>query len=351
MSGNQAMAEAALKAGCQLYAGYPITPQNELTAAMALRSLEEKRIFIQAESELAAINMVFGAAVSGLRAMTSSSGPGISLKQEGISYLAGAELPAVIINVMRAGPGLGSISSAQSDYFQATRGGGHGDYFTPTFAPWSVQEAAQLVDLCFDLADFYRTPVLVLADAIIGQMMEPLSFDFKKLFHKKLPDKPWALTGARNRSPNIIRSLLLKAGALEAHNEKLRQKWEAIKANQQRFDTYKVKETECLIIAYGSQARIAYEAVDILRSSGTRAGLFRPISLWPYPKKALRRVVGAGPARPSGIENIFVVEQSLGQMLEDVRLSLPNKKINFFGRAGGGIPSAAEIVEFVKKHA
>jgi len=288
MSGNQAMAEAAVKAGCQLYAGYPITPQNELTAAMALCSFKENRIFIQAESELAAINMVFGAAVCGARSMTSSSSPGISLKQEGISYLAGAQLPSVIINVMRAGPGLGSISSSQSDYFQATRGGGHGDYFTPTFAPWSVQEAAQLVDLCFDLADFYRTPVLVLADAIIGQMMEPLSFDFKKLFNKKLPDKPWALTGAKNRPPNIIRSLLLKTGALEAHNEKLRQKWETIKSQEQRFDTYKIQDSECLIIAYGSQARIAYEAVDILRSFGKKVGLFRPISLWPYPEKGLR---------------------------------------------------------------
>lgn len=340
MSGNQAMAEAALRAGCGFYAGYPITPQNELTAAMALLMPRAKRIFIQAESELAAINMVFGGAVSGVRSMTSSSSPGISLKQEGISYLAGAELPAVIINVMRAGPGLGGISSSQSDYFQATRGGGHGDYFTPVLAPWSVQESAILIDLCFDIADFYRTPALLLSDAIGGQMMEPLSFDFKKLFNKKLPDKPWALTGAKNRPPNIIRSLLLKPGALEAHNEKLRQKWELIKAKEQRFDTYKANDSQCLIVAYGSQARIGFQAVDILRSSGIKAGLFRPISLWPFPEKGLKETA-------KNINRVFVVEQSLGQMVEDVRLSLPGKEIKFLGKAGGGAPSAAEIVRFV----
>lgn len=343
MSGNEAMGEAAILAGCSLYAGYPITPQNELTAYMAKRMREEQRVFIQAESELAAINMVFGASVSGIRAMTSSSSPGISLKQEGISYLAGCQLPAVIINVMRGGPGLGNISSSQSDYFQATRGGGHGDYFTPVLAPWSVEEAMKLVILAFDLADYYRNPVLVLADAIIGQIMEPVELSFERVFKKKLPKKSWALTGAKKRPANVIMSLFLKEGALQRHNEKLKEKWEKIRNNEQRFSTYKTKDAEYLIIAYGSQARIAFEAVDILREQKIKAGLFRPISLWPYPEKGLKEIA-------EGVKKILVVEQSLGQMVEDVKLTLPFKEISFFGKAGGGIPEAEEIVRFFKKN-
>lgn len=341
MSGNEAMGEAAVLAGCSLYAGYPITPQNELTAYMAKRMREEQRVFIQAESELAAINMVFGASASGVRAMTSSSSPGISLKQEGISYLAGCQLPAVIINVMRGGPGLGNISSSQSDYFQATRGGGHGDYFTPVLAPWSVEEAMKLVILAFDLADYYRNPVLVLADAIIGQIMEPVELSFKRMFKKKLPKKSWALTGAKRRPANVIVSLFLKEGALQRHNEKLKEKWEKIRNNEQRFSTYKTKDAEYLIIAYGSQARIAFEAVDILREQKIKAGLFRPISLWPYPEKGLKEIA-------EGVKKILVVEQSLGQMVEDVKLTLPFKEISFFGKAGGGIPEAEEIVKLIK---
>jgi len=336
------MGEAAIKAGCEFYAGYPITPQNELTAYMARRMREENRVFIQAESELAAINMVFGASACGFRAMTSSSSPGISLKQEGISYLAGCELPAVIINVMRGGPGLGNIASSQSDYFQATRGGGHGDYFTPTLAPWSVEEAAQLVTLSFDLADYYRTPVLVLADAIIGQMAEPICFYSQSKFRRKIPSKNWALTGAKKRPPNLIRSLILKEGALQAHNEKLNKKWDKIEKGEQRFSTYKVEGIEYLIVAYGSQARIASEAIDLLREQSIKAGLFRPLTLWPYPEDGLRRIA-------KEVKKILVVEQSLGQMIEDVRLALPNKEISFLGKAGGGIPSALEIVKFVKR--
>jgi 2-oxoglutarate ferredoxin oxidoreductase subunit alpha len=343
MAGNEAMGEAAIMAGCAFYAGYPITPQNELTAYMARRMREENRIFIQAESEVAAINMVFGASGAGFRAMTSSSSPGISLKQEGISYLAGAELPAVIINVMRGGPGLGNIASSQSDYFQATRGGGHGDYFTPVLAPWSVQEAVNLVGLSFDIADYYRNPALVLADAIIGQMMEPVDLVLEREFTKKPAPKDWALSGADKRPPNIIKSFFLHEGFLERHNQRLEKKWEDIKRNEQRSDCYKTDDARCLIAAYGSQARIVREAVDALQREGIKAGLFRPITLWPYPEKTLRQAAGK-------VEKIFVIEQSLGQMVDDVRLVLPEKEVLFLGKAGGGIPSVEEIVEFVNKN-
>lgn len=342
MSGNEAMGEAAVRAGCEFYAGYPITPQNELTAYMARRMREEGRPFVQAESELAAINMVFGAAASGTRAMTSSSSPGISLKQEGISYLAGCQLPAVIINVMRGGPGLGNIASSQSDYFQATRGGGHGDYFTPVLAPWSVEESIKLVILAFDMADYYRTPVLVLADAIVGQMMEPVELSFERVFKKKLPAKPWALTGAKKRPANSIMSLFMKEGVLEKLNEELRKKWEKIIRSEQRFSVDKIEDADYLIVAYGSQARIALAAVNVLRRQGVRAGLFRPISLWPYPKKGLGES-----ARK--VKKVLVVEQSLGQMVEDVRAVLPFKEVTFLGKAGGGIPQVREIVRVVKK--
>jgi len=344
MSGNEAMAEAAIKAGCFFYAGYPITPQNEIPSYMARRMRELGRVFIQAESELSAINMVFGASAAGKRALTSSSSPGISLKQEGISYIAGAELPAVIINVMRGGPGLGSIGSSQSDYFQSTRGGGHGDYFTPVLAPFSVEEAAKLVLLGFDMADFYRTPVLILADAIIGQMMEGVDFPKNSGFKKALPKKTWALTGKSKRPANIAKSFFLKEGALEAHNERLKSKWEKIKQNEQRSSTYKTEDAKYLIVAYGSEARIAQEAVGTLRGKKIKAGLFRPITLWPYPEKNLKAV-------SKNIKKIFVVEQSLGQMVEDVRLSIPHKEIHFLGKSGGGIPLANEITKFIIKNA
>ncbi|MBU2103109.1 MAG: 3-methyl-2-oxobutanoate dehydrogenase subunit VorB [Candidatus Omnitrophota bacterium] len=342
LSGNEAMGEAAIRAGCFFYAGYPITPQNELTAYMARRMNEERRVFIQAESEIAAINMVYGAAACGFRAMTSSSSPGISLKQEGISYMAGTQLPGVIINVMRGGPGLGNISSSQSDYFQATRGGGHGDYFTPTLAPASTQEAAALTMLSFDIADYYRTPVMVLADAIIGQIIEPLVIPSRSSFTKKLPAKDWILDGAKGRAPNIIRSLLLGEGALEAHNEVLRTKWEAIAKYEQRYETYETDDARILVIAYGSQARISHEAVTLLRQNNIKAGLFRPISLWPFPSNGLCAIT-------KKIKKIVVVEQSLGQMVEDVRLSVPQKEITFLGKAGGGIPQPGEIIRAIKK--
>ena len=252
---------------------------------------------------------------------------------------------------MRAGPGLGNITSSQSDYFQATRGGGHGDYYTPVLAPWSVEEAAELVQLSFDLADYYRNPVLVLADAIIGQMMEPVSLSLKKEFNrrshssrvKKLPEKKWALTGARKRLPNVIMSLFMKEGVLEAHNQRLRTKWEKIKKTEQRFSTHRTKGAKYLIVSYGSQARIISEAVDLLRKQNIKVGLFRPITLWPYPEKGLKETA-------KGVKKVLVVEQSLGQMVEDVRLTLPRKEIFFMGKAGGGIPQVKEVVKFIKKN-
>ncbi len=342
MAGNEAMAESAIKAGCQFYAGYPITPQNELTSYMAKRMPEEKRVFIQAESELAAINMLFGASAVGKRVMTSSSSPGISLKQEGISYLAGAELPAVIINVARGGPGLGNIASSQSDYFQSTRGGGHGDYYTPVLAPSSVQEAAEFIRLSFDLADFYRTPALILTDAIVGQMMEPVSFSFKKVFLKKIPAKSWALGRAKKKPQNIVKSFFLEERGLEAHNQSLLKKWEIIKKDEQRFSRYRTNDAGYLIVAYGSQARIARKVVDNLRKINIKAGLFRPKTLWPYPVKGLKEIA-------KKIKKAFVVEQSLGQMVEDVRLCLPDKRVFFLGRAGGGIPEENQITEWIRR--
>lgn len=342
MTGNEAMAESAVKAQCQFYAGYPITPQNELTSYMAKRMPEERRVFIQAESEIAAINMVFGASAVGKRAMTSSSSPGISLKQEGISYLAGSELPAVIINVMRGGPGLGNIASSQSDYFQSTRGGGHGDYYTPVLAPSGVQEASELTALAFDLADFYRTPVLILADAIVGQMMEPVNFNKKIDSKKKIPSKDWTLGLKKDKPQTIIRSLFIKDGVLEAHNQKLLRKWEKIKSQEQRYSSYKIKKSEYLIVAFGSQARIAQEAVNKLQKLGIKIGLFRPISLWPYPDKGLKKIAKKA-------KKIFVIEQSLGQMVEDVKLALGDKDIFFMGRAGGGIPEEDQIIKWIQK--
>ncbi|MBN3039623.1 MAG: 3-methyl-2-oxobutanoate dehydrogenase subunit VorB, partial [Candidatus Omnitrophica bacterium] len=335
MSGNEAMAEAAIRAGCDFYAGYPITPQNELIAYMAREMPRHKKIFIQAESELAAINMLFGASASGRRVMTSSSSPGISLKQEGISYLAGAELPAVIINVMRGGPGLGNIASGQSDYFQATRGGGHGDYFTPCFSPWSVEEAVELVKSAFDLADYYRNPALVLTDAMVGQMMEPVDLNVKSFFNKTLYPKNWALTGSINREPRVIKSFFLKEGLLKIHNDALNKKWQEIREREQRASFYETEDARYLLVAYGSQSRIAKDSLFLLRKDGIKIGLFRPISLWPFPEKSLKSITGAGPKRSSYIKKIFVVEQSLGQMVEDVRLALPDKKIYFLGKAGG----------------
>lgn len=339
MTGNEAIAEAAIQAGCRFYAGYPITPQNEIPAYFARRMPEVGGTFIQAESELAAINMVFGASASGARAMTSSSSPGISLKQEGISYLSGCELPAVIVNVMRGGPGLGNIGPSQGDYFQATKGGGHGDYHIIVLAPGSVQEAFDLTVSAFDLADIYRMPVMVLADGLLGQMMEPLHVTRSPRHH--VTSKPWALTGAKNRKPNIIRSLYLADGALEELNNRLQNKYSSIFGKESRCETYKATDCEVLIAGYGMMARISIGAIDNLRKSGLKVGLFRPISLWPFPKKEL--------AQAGKNKKILVVEMSAGQMIEDVMLSLEGKcQVEFLGRTGGEIPSEEEIVRKIK---
>jgi 2-oxoglutarate ferredoxin oxidoreductase subunit alpha len=342
MTGNEAMAEGAIQAGCRFYAGYPITPQNELIAYMAKRMPEVNGVFIQAESELAAINMVFGAAAAGARAMTSSSSPGISLKQEGISYIAGAELPAVIVNVMRGGPGLGNIAPSQSDYFQATRGGGHGDYRSIVIAPYSVQEAYDFMSLGFDLADKYRNPVIVLSDGMLGQMMEPIKIKNKKSKIKNYK-KPWALTGCKGRKPNVIKSFYMAEGDLEKFNLKLQKKYRKISQKEQLYEDWFLDDARIILVAYGTMARIAKAAVHKLREKGKKIGLIRPIALWPFPQDLFKRLTRSGRR-----VKFFVVEMSYGQMVEDVKLAVNGKSpVEFLGRAGGGIPTEGEIIRKV----
>ena len=334
MSGNETFAEAAVRAGCRCYYGYPITPQNEIGEYMAHRMPEVDGIFLQSESELAAINMVIGSSATGARVMTSSSSPGISLKQEGISFLCGFELPAVIINVMRGGPGLGNIAPSQGDYFQATRGGGHGDYHHPVFAPASVQEIADLTYYAFDVADRYRVPVLMLGDGMLGQVKEPVVLPE---MIKKLPEKEWALKGRGNGPSRYMASLVLDAAEMERHNWKLYRKSQEIEKNEVRFETYMCDDAEIVAIAYGTTARVAKAAVKRLREKGIRAGLFRPITLWPYPYNALRILA-------EKVKNFIVFEMSTGQMLEDVRLAIQGMaEIHFHGRPGGVVPTPLEF--------
>jgi len=342
-TGNEACGEGAIRAACRFYAGYPITPQNELTAYMARRMEEENGTFIQSESELSAINMVFGASVAGARAMSSSSSPGISLKQEGISYLAGCRLPAVIVNIMRGGPGLGNIAPSQSDYFQATKGGGHGDYRIIVLAPANVQEMFDFTFKAFDLADQYRIPVMILADGVLGQMMEPLEFD-DDIRPKKLIDKPWTLTGAKGRPAGSIKSLLLKTGALEKHNEELQKTYEKITAKETRREEYLTEDAEIVIVSYGVVSRIARSCANNLRKQGLKVGILRPISLWPFPSQAIARLAERG-------TKFLVVEMSAGQMVEDVRLAVQDDaRVDFLGRMGGGIPTEKEIINTVRAH-
>ena len=342
MTGNEAAAEGAVRAGCQAYYGYPITPQNEITAYMARRMPELGRTFIQSESELAAVNMVFGSAVAGARAMTSSSSPGISLKQEGISYLAACELPAVIINVQRGGPGLGNIAPAQGDYFQATRGGGHGDYRTPVLAPDCAQEMFALTAQAFELADQYRTPVLVLADGLVGQMKEPV--DVECLPEPNPPAKPWALTGCDGREPNMIRSLLLDTAVLADLNTRLAAKYADIQANHMQYEDAHTDGAALVFVAYGTSARVCKEIVHIAAEAGLPPlGLIRPITLFPFPAAPLRRLAGKGVP-------LMAVEMSAGQMVEDVRLAVEGRTpVHFFGRTGGELPLVADIVERVRE--
>ena len=343
MCGNDACGEGAILAGCRFYAGYPITPQNELTAYMSRRLDEVGGVFIQSESELAAINMVFGAAAAGARAMTSSSSPGISLKQEGISYLVGCELPAVIVNVQRGGPGLGNIAPSQGDYFQAVKGGGHGDYNTIVLAPASAEEMLELTYKAFDLADKYRNPVMVLADGILGQMMEPVSIRGSELEDRsKKYDKPWALTGCNGRKPNVIKSLILAEGALEEHNKRLQDKFNRMREDETQYELFKERDSDIVIVAYGSVARTARAVVERCRSKGMKVGLLRPISLWPFPGKVLEEL-------SEHVKRFLVVEMSAGQMVEDVRLGVNGKReVAFYGRMGGGIPTEEEILSRVE---
>ncbi len=341
LSGNEAAAEGAIRAGCKFYAGYPITPQNELIGYMSKRLPEAGGAFIQAESEIAAINMVFGASLTGTRAMTSSSSPGISLKQEGISYLAACKLPAVVINVMRGGPGLGNIAPAQSDYFQATKGGGHGDYHLIVLAPDSVLEMFELTYLAFDLADKYRTPTMVLADGVLGQMMEPI--DIKRTIKKNFPKKPWALVGCKGREPNVVRSLLIDVDKLENLNRVLQKKYLRIREEEVRFESLFLKDSEVVLVAYGTMGRICKTIVGKLRKEGLKIGLIRPITLWPFPVDIIKRTA-------KNLKCILVVEMNTGQMVEDVMLSVEGRcSVKFYGRTGGAVPSQGEIIKKIKE--
>lgn len=340
MKGNEAMAEAAMRAGCRFFFGYPITPQTELAAYMARQMPKCDGVYLQAESEVAAINMVYGASAAGARAMTSSSSPGISLKTEGISYMAGADLPGVIINVQRGGPGLGSIQPSQSDYFQATRAMGHGDFYMPVYAPSTVQEMADLVYEAFDVADKYRTPVVILADGMLGQMMEPVILP-EAIDPADLPEKDWATNGhAGKRKHNVVNSLFLDAQANEDKNIERFKTYEMIKRDEQRVETYRTEDADICIVAFGACARIARSAVNEAREQGIKAGLIRPITLWPYPYRAIEQC----PAKA-----FLTVEMNMGQMIEDVRLAVGNSvPVEFFGRTGGVIPTPDEVLAQIR---
>jgi 2-oxoglutarate ferredoxin oxidoreductase subunit alpha len=340
IKGNEAITEAAIAAGCRFYAGYPITPQNEITSSMARRMPEAGGTFIQAESELASINLCFGASVAGARAMTSTSSPGFSLMQEAVSYLAACEIPCVLVNVMRGGPGLGNIQPSQADYFQAVKGGGHGDYRNLVLAPATVEEAYTFTQLAFELADKYRNPVLLLADGLLGQLMEPID-----LHRKPLPppaQRSWALDGARGRKSRLIRSLLMVDGELEKHNYHLAEKYKTM-AKEVRWEMDTQGDAELLIVAYGTSARVAKAAVREARGRGEKVDLLRPQSLWPFPSQAIREA-----AQRAG--RVLVVEMCMGQMVEDVRLAVGDSiPVEFFGRPGGAVPTPAEVLAAMER--
>jgi 2-oxoglutarate ferredoxin oxidoreductase subunit alpha len=342
MKGNEALAEAALIAGCRHYFAYPITPQNEVSAYLSARLPELGGVFLQAESEVASINMVMGASAAGARVMTSSSSPGISLMQEGISYLAGAELPAVVVNIMRGGPGLGNISGAQGDYFQAVKGGGHGDYRNIVLAPSSAQELADLTVLAFDLADKYRMVAMVLGDGHLGQMSEPLELPSPSGL--RFDKSAWALTGARDRPQRILYSLRLSPeDAVEKINLRLQAKYREVEAAEARFEAHRTEDAEVLLVSFGLSSRVCRAAIQTLRGQGVRAGLFRPITLWPFPARELK-------AAASAARRVLVVEMNAGQMLEDVRLALGERlPIEFYGRMGAMVVEEEEIVARCRK--
>ena len=342
MTGNSAIGEAAIRAGCQCYFGYPITPQNELTEYMATHLSRRKGCsFVQAESEISAINMVYGASLAGVRVMTSSSSPGISLKQEGISYLAACELPAVIVNMSRGGPGLGSIVASQSDYFQATRGGGHGDYRTIVLAPSSVQELADLTHHAFALADKYQIPVIIFGDGMLGQMMEPV--EFKHEAPEELPIRSRALRGAKGRPSRIIKTFTSKPTELEEINWSLYRRYQLIKKEEISYETFLVEDAELIVVAFGIAARIAKGAIKNARTDGLKVGMLRPITLWPFPSAKVEELA-------NGTKHFLVFEMNMGQMIEDVQLALAGKgEVSFYGRPGGVIPTPSEVFRVVSR--
>ena len=340
--GNEAIAMAAIDSGCLLYFGYPITPQNDIPEFLSKHLPALGGEFIQAESEIASINLLLGASATGARAMTSSSSPGISLMQEGISYMAGSELPGLIVNISRSGPGLGGISPSQGDYFQATRGGGHGDYRMIVLAPSSVQEMYDLTCLSFDLSDKYRNPAMILGDALIGQMKEPLVR--RKPGKMDLPPKDWALTGAKGRKPNRLKSLYLQEGELSEHNWKLHYKYERMKKEEVRFESFLTEDAKLIVAAFGSMARVSKTSIELARKEGMKVGLLRPITLFPFPEKAFDDL-------SRRVKLFLTVELNTGQMVEDVKLSAErNAQVYFYGRPPGSLPSPEEVLEEIRKY-
>ncbi len=340
MKGNEAIAEAAIRAGCRHYFGYPITPQTEIAAYMAKKMPKIGGVFLQAESEIASINMVYGAAAAGMRVMTSSSSPGISLKTEGLSYIAGSDVPALVVNVQRGGPGLGGIQPSQSDYFQATKGGGHGDYRMIVLAPASVQEMASLTMKGFELADKYLMTSMILADGTIGQMMEPISFEDTEV---KQFDKPWALTGTKcERKHNIVNSLYLQPDALEKKNIERFERYKIVEENEPMWEEYMMDDADICVVAFGIASRFAKNAVVAARAEGIKVGLIRPITLWPFPKAPLA-------AAADKCKAFISVELSMGQMIEDVRLATGCKKpVTLCNRTGGMIPSPDQVLQSIR---
>ncbi len=346
LQGNIAFCEGAIDGGLDAYYAYPITPQNEISAYFAKVLPQKNKVFLQAESELAAINMVFGTALTGKRAVTSSSSPGISLMQEGISYLCGCELPCVIVNVMRGGPGLGNISGSQQDYFQSTRGGGHGDYYTIVLAPFSVKEIYEFAKESFLLAEKYRNPVMIIYDGYLGQMMEVVDTETDdgklNVIIDKPIDKNWVLDGAKDRQPRKIRSLFMAEGELEQHNWKLKNKYDKIKEKEVRVKFYETHDAEIIIVAFGMSARVSLEAVYKLRREGIKIGLIRPITLWPFPYSEIYEIA-------KKVKKFVVVEMNLGQMIEDVKLAVNGiAEVYFYGRPGGGLVESEELIQKIK---
>ena len=342
MKGNEALAEAAIMAGCKHFFGYPITPQTEVAAYMSKRLPKIDGVYLQAESEVASINMVLGASASGVRVMTSTSSPGISLMSEGISYIAGSDLPALIINVQRGGPGLGGIQPSQADYWQATRSSGHGDFHMIVFAPSTVQEMVDLVSDAFTLGDKYRMPTMILSDGMLGQMMEPVILPEKKV--EKLPEKTWAACGHQNkREHNVVNSLYIEPHVLENIVRERFEKYDTIKKTEQRAEEYKMNDAEIVIVAYGASSRVSRSAVDAARKEGIKVGMIRPITLWPYPDKYIEKAI-------SKAKVFLSVEMSMGQMVDDVKLAVNGKRpVEFYGRTGGVIPTPKEVYQKIKE--